>query len=420
MRLVLCLLVIVLAAPAARAQPVSPELTRLEDLIVYRLSLMEGVAAWKWRNDRPIEDLAREAAVLEASARRAEALGLDPVSARGFITAQMEAAKGVQRHWFDVWQTDGFNGGNVDLATTLRPAIGRAGDAVLEQLALVRPLLDDPQMRLAMTDRLEQRAGPMGLSAEQARRIVEAAAAVNYASTGTVLDRILARGVLRVGTTGDYPPFSMADGGDYTGIDIDIDLARRLAASLGVELVFVPTTWPTLMNDFHAGRFDIGMSGITRTLVRQRTAYFSSPYLEDGKAPIVRCGDEADFDTLEEINQPATQIIVNPGGTNERFTRQVAPEADLTVFDDNTKIFGEIAAGRADVMLTDRIEVDYQAAKTPGVLCPAMDGTFTQTQKAFLLPRDDPWRLYVNMWLDQLMRDGTMDSVFARYLSASE
>lgn len=418
MRFVLCLLVIVLAAPAARAQPVSPELTRLEDLIVYRLSLMEDVAAWKWRNDRPIEDLAREAQVLAATARRAEGLGLDPDSAQAFIKAQMQAAKQVQVYWFEIWRAYGFGGGDTALAGVLRPAIGRAGDAVLEQLALVRPLLDDPQMRLAFRDGLAARAAPWGLGDADVDRLVEAAARVAYAPTGTLLDRILVRGVLRVGTTGDYPPFSMADGGDYTGVDID--LARRLADGLGVDLVFVPTTWPTLMDDFHTGRFDIGMSGITRTLARQRTAYFSSAYLEDGKAPIVRCGDEADFDTLEEINQPATQIIVNPGGTNERFTRQAAPEADLTVFDDNTKIFGEILAGRADVMLTDRIEVDYQAAKNPGVLCPAMDGTFTQTQKAFLLPRDDPWRLYVNTWLDQLMRDGTMDSVFARYLSASE
>jgi cyclohexadienyl dehydratase len=56
------------------------------------------------------------------------------------------------------------------------------------------------------------------------------------------LDEILARGVLRVGTTGDYRPFTALDkvSGAYSGFDID--LAQSLGAALGVKIEFEPTS----------------------------------------------------------------------------------------------------------------------------------------------------------------------------------
>ncbi|MDA0339319.1 MAG: gamma subclass chorismate mutase AroQ [Proteobacteria bacterium] len=417
MRYVISLLIVVLTVGTASARdPVaSSEILRLEELIVYRLSLMRDVAAWKWRNNKPIEDLAREAQVLDSTSRRAEALGLDPGSSRAFVTAQMEAAKAVQRHWFAIWTAEGFPENDltrvpipeIDLATVLRPAIGRAGYAILEQIALVRPLLQNEEQLDMLALYVFMRAEHMGLSQHQARELAEAAALIQYAPRGTVLDRILARGTLRVGTTGDYAPFSLSVENGFKGLDID--LAGHLADSLGVEVEFVQTSWPTLMDDFQAGKFDIGMSGITRTLERQKIAYFSDPYQDDGKAPIVRCGEEESYDTLQEINRPGVRLVVNPGGTNEKFVRARAADADIRVIDDNRVIFGEIAEGRADVMITDQTEVHYQSLQTEA-LCPAMAGTFTKTQKAFLLPRDDAWLHYVNAWLGGV-RDGTLDAL---------
>src|SRR5208283_2173783 len=80
---------------------------------------------------------------------------------------------------------------------------------------------------------------------------------------GSRLDEILQRGVLRVGTTGDYRPFTALDKttGAYTGFDID--LARSLADALGVKVEFEPTSWPHLASDFEAGAFDIAMGGVS-------------------------------------------------------------------------------------------------------------------------------------------------------------
>jgi cyclohexadienyl dehydratase len=43
-------------------------------------------------------------------------------------------------------------------------------------------------------------------------------------------------------------------------LGFDIDMARSLAAALGVKVEFVQTTWANLASDLSSGAFDIGVS----------------------------------------------------------------------------------------------------------------------------------------------------------------
>ena len=167
------------------------------------------------------------------------------------------------------------------------------------------------------------------------------------------LDRILQSGTLRVGTTGDYKPFTSRDPatGQFSGFDIE--QAEALGKALGVKVAFVQTAWPTLMKDFEADKFDIAMGGISVSLDRQKRGYFSAPYLREGKTPITRCENVSKFQTIQDIDRPGVKAIVNPGGTNERFARGALREAEIVVYPDNTRIFDELAAGKADVMMTE-------------------------------------------------------------------
>jgi cyclohexadienyl dehydratase len=407
----------VFAFSTTSVQAYSSEVERLGDLIAHRLQLMEGVAAYKYLNDRQVSDPAREASVLAAGKSVAYRGGLDPETVAPFVQAQMDAAKEIQSALIAQWREGGADkpASSLDLSKELRPAITAATKAVVEQLALTAPLLVSTSSKQILKRRISIGATGLPLSVQTIDKLVEGAALVKYApAPKSLLDHILADGVLRVGATGDYAPFSLNIGANYMGIDAD--LAQALATSLNVELVFAPTSWPTLMDDLHADRYDIGMSGITRTLQRAKSASFSDPYHQGGKAPIVRCGEEQTFNSLDAIDRSGVRVVVNPGGTNEKFARAEIQSAELILYEDNTQIFNEIIHERADVMITDAIEVAFQSARNP-LLCPAMgDMTLTQSEKGFLLPRDEAWRLYVNQWLRTIRNSGELEEIFSRHI----
>jgi len=244
--------------------------------------------------------------------------------------------------------------------------------------------------------------------------LLAALLAAAHAGAGNRLDDISARGVLRVGSTGDYKPFSYRTGDDFIGLDVE--LAGELAQAMGVKLAIVPTSWPTLMSDFNAGKFDIALSGVSVTAERRKQAYFSVSYLHDGKTPITRCDNQARFQTLEQINQPGVRLIVNPGGTNERFSRNYAPLAQLTVYPDNVTIFGQIVAGAADLMITDAIETRLQQRLHPQLCALHPDTPFDQSDKAILLPRDDAFKAYVDQWLGQRIASGSVQRSLEHWL----
>lgn len=229
------------------------------------------------------------------------------------------------------------------------------------------------------------------------------------------LDEIIARGSLRVGTTGDYKPFSYREGERFVGADIE--LAGQLAKALGVRLELVPTSWPTLMKDFADNRFDIAMSGVSVNLDRQKTALFSVPYLRDGKTPITRCENQARFQTLEQIDQPGVRAIVNPGGTNERFARAHLKRAAIAVYPDNVTIFDRIVAGEADLMITDAIETRLQQKLHPELCAVHPEAPFDYSEKAYLLPRDFLFKAYVDQWLHQTLASGALQKLLDRWIA---
>lgn len=230
--------------------------------------------------------------------------------------------------------------------------------------------------------------------------------AAGTACADTLLDRLQSGAPLRVCTTGDYRPYSYAKSdGTYEGIDID--LTHSLARSLGTKVDWVRTSWPTLMSDFTAGKCDMAVGGVSVTLERQKKASFSTAYMVDGKTPITRCEDAARFQTLAEIDRPEVRVIVNPGGTNERYARSHLKQAQLSVYPDNVTIFQQLVDRKADVMITDASETLLQHKLHPQLCSVHPDQPFQYGEKALLLPRDDaPFRAYVDQWLHLAVQTG--------------
>lgn len=112
------------------AVPVDPKapadvISALKKTLQARLAVMVDVARYKWNNDIAIENAEREAVVLAKTVERATSEGVSPDLARAVVSAQIEAAKMIQRSLFARWRREkaGKFADALDLKADLRPKI---------------------------------------------------------------------------------------------------------------------------------------------------------------------------------------------------------------------------------------------------------------------------------------------------------
>ncbi|MBV1932961.1 MAG: gamma subclass chorismate mutase AroQ [Porticoccaceae bacterium] len=409
------------------------ELARLLDLVNERLQLMKDIAAYKFVNNVDIENTQREEIVLKRVLVGAQENQLNPESVEAFFRLQIQLAKEVQKAWIKHWEVNrGGASANLvaaDLNAEIRPKLISLGDQIIHQIPRALPELHGTERFASNLQEINQAITNPYVSNSRKQQLLDTLMKIRAEDQPepSLLATILARGVLRVGTTGDYKPFSFiaSPTGKLTGVDID--LAEDLAAVMGVKLELVKTSWPMLMSDFAADQFDIGMSGITRTQERRQSAFFSEPYLVGGKTPIARCEAKDQLDSLVKIDRIEIRVIVNPGGTNEKYVRKHIKNAQIILYPDNITIFEQIINKRADVMMTDAIEVEVQEAIHPELCGTMFEKRFddrsgnvprellTHAVKAFLLPQDSYLKEYVDVWLSKVKQSGQLERTLARY-----
>ena len=238
------------------------------------------------------------------------------------------------------------------------------------------------------------------------------------AAARPTVEHIEQRGVLIVGTTGDYRPLTFCEPatGEYWGFGIE--LAEAIAARMGVVVQFVHTSWPTLTADVQAEPqlFDMAMGGITITEARCATMLMSEGYLANGMTILCRTEDTSRFRSLEDIDRPEVRVMVNPGGLNEQFARQHLTHATLIVHPNNEEIPSLIAQGEADVMITEITEAPYYVQTDPRLAAPLLDTPFTHGEIGVLMRKgqDDLLQL-VNSIIRLMKADGTLRQLTEKY-----
>jgi len=242
-------------------------------------------------------------------------------------------------------------------------------------------------------------------------------------TVGTVfaghLEDIAARGTIRIGTTGDYIPMSYLNPktGVYEGIDAE--LSQLIANSLGVKIEYVPTSWPTLTADTLAGKFDIALCGISRNYARAKTMAMSDAYGEGafGKTILCRKSDAKKYQSLADIDKPEVRVMINPGGTNEKFAHANLKQAKLIVHQENADIPRQVAEGNADIMITETVEAARYIELNDKLAAPLMKAPFTRHSCGILMQKGDQEFLnYINFVLAELKMDGTLAKLEKKYL----
>jgi len=384
-------------AEPARFSTEDAEVERIFELADQRLAVMPAVAAVKWQTQAPIFDPPRETAVIQRAADLGAPMGLAGEPLKHLFELQARLAREVQTALHEEWKAHGFPSSMpITPLAALRPKLDGLTTDILQALYLAAPVLqrDDFQSRYA--DAAQKQLRTSGWTDANRHELL----AVLHSVTLTpvpALQRVSASHTLRIGTTGDYAPFSLEANGSLGGSDID--RAQQLAARLHAAPVFIHTTWSSMSDDLNHGAFDVALGGVSVTPAREAVGAFSAPYASGGKTILSRCADRQKFSKgLVSVDQSRVRVIVNPGGTNEQYVRANVQHAHIVVFPDNRGIFAELIARHADVMITDDAEADLQSKNHPE-LCRAFPGTLTHADKAIFMPRDPELLKVVNDWL---------------------
>jgi cyclohexadienyl dehydratase len=142
------------------------------------------------------------------------------------------------------------------------------------------------------------------------------------------------------------------------------------------------------------------------------------PYAPNGKVAIIRKADKDKFTSLEKMDVPETTVIVNPGGSNERFVNANFKKAKIVVHPANAEIPAMIAEGKGDVMISETYEAVVYARKDDRLYGAFTDKPLTKISfMGFFIRDDDPAFLKIMnfLWNDAKLR-GDLDRLFDKWL----
>lgn len=168
----------------------------------------------------------------------------------------------------------------------------------------------------------------------------------------SVLSRIQQRGELVLGTSGNMPPMTQT-GADGKVAGFDVDLARFMAAGMGVKLNIKTMSFDQLLPALEKGDVDVVISNVTMNPERNMRVAFVGPYMTSGKCVITRREGLARAEEATDLNVPETRLAALAGSTSADFVKTLLPKATLTLVDDYDGAVRMINDDKVGGLLTD-------------------------------------------------------------------
>ncbi len=242
-----------------------------------------------------------------------------------------------------------------------------------------------------------------------------ACSTLGVGSASPVVDRIVSRGEIRIGMTGDYPPLNVTS---RTGenIGLEPDLARALAATLGVKLKVVNRPFAELIPALAAGEVDAVMSGMTMTPERNLKVAFAGPYYISGKAILSKSATLAKAADMSSIDKPQLTLAVLEGSTSQIFAERAAPNAELRAVPDYGTAVQMVIDGQVDALFADYPVCVLAVLRNPDSGLATVLAPLSFEPIGMALPAGDPLLLnLVQNYLDNLEHTGLLTKLRSRW-----
>ena len=234
---------------------------------------------------------------------------------------------------------------------------------------------------------------------------------------GNRLDAIKDDGVLTVGMTLQFEPQMYRDANDEPA-GYDVELVKKLAEDLGVELDIQDLEFDALIPGLIAGQFDLVSVGLVGRPQRLEQLWFTCPYVPYRQ--VVVTNTESGITSLDQLNSADVTMTALIGSTAANLIENEFPEAELVELE-QAPAFLEVASGRADAIVVEEYLALPFVAENPGTEVLNPDQPFSQEYGAWAIPRGDVvWLEYVNGWLGYYIANGTLDQLYTDIIGPTE
>ncbi|UCG09186.1 MAG: transporter substrate-binding domain-containing protein [Desulfobacterales bacterium] len=218
-------------------------------------------------------------------------------------------------------------------------------------------------------------------------------------SSSPVIDRIVDRGELVVGTMGNMPPMNMTTkDGEFIGLEID--LAKSIALAMGVKHRFETMPFSELLPALQKGKVDMVLSQMTITPKRNLNVAFVGPYFISGKAFLTKKKTIAEAKQASQLNSPDTKLVAIKGSTSQAFAEDFIPKATLWTAKDYDEAVKMVIDDEVHAMIADYPVCVVSVFRYPEAGLLSVVTPLTYEPIGIAVPAGDP--LLVN-WLENFM-----------------
>ena len=226
---------------------------------------------------------------------------------------------------------------------------------------------------------------------------------------------ILDAGEIKIAVPESFPPFgSVGPSLDHEGYDVDV--AKLIAADLGVELEIVPVSSKQRIPFLSSGKVDLVISSMGANPERAKSIWFSSAY-----APFFSGAFAADDMQISSPADLAGKKIGVTGGTLEdlELTKSLPEDAEMIRFGDNAATITAYVSGQVDVLVTGNTVAAKVAADNPDL---AMQTKFIiKDSPAFMGVKSGEMNLlqWVNVFILHKTLGGELNSLSEKWFGQS-
>ena len=168
------------------------------------------------------------------------------------------------------------------------------------------------------------------------------------------------------------------------------------------------------------GTIDVAASGITITEERKKRVDFCDPYYQAGQGLMIRAGDEAKFQKIEDLHNKT--IAVQIGTTGAEVAKGI-PGTKIKAFNTGAEAFMDLKMKGCDAVITDRPVIGYFIVKNPRAakgLAQQNAVKFDSEHFGFAVKKGNAALTEkINKALRGMREDGTYDKIYAKWFGAA-